>query len=222
MSISVKVFHGTPNLNGFFNETGEFHLDPNKTGFGNDDIGSGFYFTNQYETALGYAKDVSDSNPCTTIDEPGILTVELELKNPIIIRAGQSLEDIETQLSFEQIKSIIKKAPRLYNLDESPVGDTLDIWSEGEVTEEHIDTICSYYTKGCTLFSLENDFFGEYGKESAIFREAYREATGIDGVVMEFRPVAGKSQVHYSAWFPDQVKLIEYENLSQPCSTLSL
>ena len=192
----LMVFHGTGNLDGLH------QFDPAMTGKGNDQVGSGFYFTTNAEEASGYATAVTanagvGARKLGGDESPGVLAAYLAIKNPIVVR-GSNLRDADIELTHKQAVQIINRAPNIRDLDETPLGDHLDVWSVGRVTDKMISDVAKLYT-GPSLMSLENDFFRS---NSTAFRHAVHEATGHDGVVMEFNG----GHKHFVAWFPEQIK----------------
>ena len=192
----LMVFHGTGNLEGL----SEF--DPAMTGQGNDQLGSGFYFTTNADEASGYATSVTgNAGPGARKlggdESPGVVPVYLAIKNPIWVK-GSNLTHSDVELTLPQAIEMIKRAPNIRDLDESPMGDHVDIWSAGAVTDKMISTVAKLYV-GPSLISLENDFFRG---DATAFRHALHEVTGRDGVVFEFE----NGHKHFVAWFPEQIK----------------
>ncbi len=188
----LVVYHGSP----YTEKLTEF--DPKTTGEGNDQLGSGFYFTTNPSTATLYAhKEEPDQQ-----NSAGIVPVFLSIQNPIKV-SGSNLSDSNAVVNSNQAFQLLKKAPNIYNMDEtkgeiSPVADWLDhVWEVGKVTDADIKEVSKNYT-GLNLLSLENDFYGE---DSSTFRESVKEVLGFDGVVQTF-----DDETHWVAWFPTQIK----------------
>jgi 2'-5' RNA ligase/predicted GNAT family N-acyltransferase len=161
-------------------------------GLGNDQLGSGFYFTDNESTASGYASDQVGSDRA----KPGgfqanVMPVYLSLKKPIHVTNDAAKE---RSLTLEQVKQIILASP---NLDDSLTnfGD-----ADFEGKDKVIRKAVSLYTGDLLtqLFLLANDFFRDYVQE---FNEAVHNVTGYDGVVAN---TGGER--HYVAWFPNQIK----------------
>ena len=86
------VYHGT---NAKFNE-----FSAEYTGKGNDQIGSGFYFTDNSDVAYGYGKN--------------ILKCEIEIDNPIRLSQNDyNLDDADIDMSVEDVIKILVKCPNL-------------------------------------------------------------------------------------------------------------
>jgi hypothetical protein len=172
----MKWFHGTKAQFDAF--------DPSYLGKGNDQIGSGFYFTDLRETAEGYAGP-----------DGVVLVVELAIENPL---------DGSGVLTSDQITRIIEAAP--------DVDDTLQNFGEfalegrSTVLRKAVSTYMRMVRGGeddlTTLFALSNDFW--MGEEAA-FLETVREVTGYDGLV---RPISDRER-HAVAWSPDQIRIVE-------------
>ena len=174
----LEMFHGSGNVDGFHEFKPEF------TGKGNDQIGSGYYLTNDIKDAGRYTDDTQGS---------GIVMAFVSVQNPI-----DTDGDLTLDFTKEQLAGILKKAPGIYDVDESSMGDWHDIWSEGGVQDWMIEDVAEKIMTS-DLNALENDFFPE---DSGLFRQLVHEATGYDGVVKRF----DDGTVHFSAWFPNQIK----------------
>ena len=191
----LVVYHGTGNI-----ENMEEFL-PALTGQGNDQLGSGFYFTTNPSEASGYTTAVTaNAKPGAPKlggdSSPGIVPAYLSIQNPIEVQNG-NLTNVDFDINAEQAEAIIRRSPSLMNLEDSPIGNWHDIWSEG-IQEWMVADVASNYT-GKSLISLENDFFRGEAQE---FRAALRDVLGFDGVTMSF----DDGQKHHVAWFPEQIK----------------
>jgi hypothetical protein len=187
------VYHGTGNLEGL----NEFR--PELTGLGNDQIGSGFYFTTSQEEASAYttARMPNAGTKLGGDQSPGIVPAYLSIKNPIIVK-GPNLRDVDVDLSAKQVEAIIRHAPRLFDVENTPLLD----WHENastRVTPAMVRDVAKKYT-GPALIQIEHDFFGREG-EATKFREALRKVLGYDGAVIDFG-----TKKHWVAWFPEQIK----------------
>lgn len=192
----LVVYHGTGNAESLT------AFDPALTGKGNDQFGSGFYFTSRPETASGYTTAVSANVGPGTAKlggdlSPGIIPVYLSIKKPIVVH-GDTLNDSNARLTARQAEAIINKAPGIRNLDETPLGDFVDVWSVGKVTDAMIRQVAAHYT-GHKLSELEGDMFRN---NAPAFRKALHEVLGYDGVVKQF----DSGEKHYVVWFPEQIK----------------
>jgi len=174
----LEMFHGSGNVDGFHEFKPEF------TGKGNDQIGSGYYLTNDIKDAGRYTDDTQGS---------GIVMAFVSVQNPI-----DTDGDLVLDFTKEQLAGILKKSPGIYDVDESSMGDWHDIWSEGGVQDWMIEDVAEKIMTS-DLNALESDFFPE---DSGLFRQLVHEATGYDGVVKRF----DDGTVHFSAWFPNQIK----------------
>ena len=176
--MKYTVYHGT---NAIFDE-----FKNEYTGQGNDQIGSGFYFTDNPDVAYGYGKN--------------ILKCEIEINNPIRLSQNDyNLDDADIDMSVEDVIKILVKCPNLKDEEESPLFDWMDVSDiEWDYVEEYLDGIAQTYVG--RLFSLEADFFKGYSTE---FRKAVNEVLGYDGVIQEF-----KDGTFYVCWFPEQIKIL--------------
>lgn len=191
-----RVYHGTGNLEGLTS------FDPTMTGKGNDQLGSGFYFTTHPDEASGYATsvtpNVSEGTPkLGGHSSPGVVAAHLAIRKPIKIGPkGSSLNDARINLSHDQIKQIMAHAPDIMHPERSPLGNHVDV-SRG-VTPKIIHDIAKLYT-GNALHAMENDLFAD---NPTAYRKALNKVLGYDGVIKDF----GNGRKHYVAWFPEQVK----------------
>ena len=176
--MKYTVYHGT---NAIFDE-----FKNEYTGQGNDQIGSGFYFTDNPDVAYGYGKN--------------ILKCEIEIDNPIRLSQNDyNLDDADIDMSVEDVIKILVRCPNLKDEEESPLLDWMDVSDiEWDYVEEYLDGIAQTYVG--RLISLEADFFKGYSTE---FRKAVNEVLGYDGVIQEF-----KDGTFYVCWFPEQIKIL--------------
>lgn len=195
--VKERVYHGTGNLENLAS------FDPSMTGKGNDQLGSGFYFTTHPDEASGYATSVTPNVEEGTTklggnSSPGVVAAHLAIRKPIKIGPqGYGLNDSNVNLSHDQVKRIMEHNPKLRDPEKSPLNDHFDI-SRG-VTSKMIHDVAGYYTGKGKLFMLENDMFKD---DPTNYRRALHNVLGYDGVMKDF----GDGRKHYVAWFPEQVK----------------
>jgi hypothetical protein len=176
-------YHGTP-LN--FE-----HFDDKFIGVGNDQLGSGFYFTDDIDTARMHAAKERDGDVL-----PTVLFVELAIHAPVPEEGG---------VTRKQIADLLKAAPQY----EEALTNFGDVSWEGEnkVLGMAAD---AYYNiaKADTLralYTISNDF---YQGDEALFLRKASEFTGFDGVV---RTTNGET--HAVAWFPEQITITDRQLL---------
>jgi GNAT superfamily N-acetyltransferase/RNA:NAD 2'-phosphotransferase (TPT1/KptA family) len=169
------------------------------TGQGNDQLGSGFYFTDSKETASGYTTRMQNDQPKPGGEQANVMPVYLCLKKPIHVVNGEAKEP---DLTAAQIRKIIVVAP---NLDDvlTNFGD-VSFEGKANVLKAAVDS----YTDAPLLrqlFTLATDFYRDDVKG---FNEIVRKVTGYDGVIAEFgtEDLWHGNQTHYVAWFPNQIK----------------
>lgn len=189
-----EVFHhGTGNTKSIF-EKGFSHEFIDK---GNDQFGSGFYFTNKPDTAQGYTK--SRLNPTLEKiggeESPGVIDVYVSMKNPIVVNDQRGVAASAPKLTDKQVRKLIESAPDIKDPD-GPLSNWGDVRSEGY--ENVLNAAIEAY-KDSGFHSLANDFYVGHTQD---FLKNYSKVTGKDGVVIEF-PTGEK---HLVAWFPEQVK----------------
>lgn len=167
------VYHGSPNDFTVF--------DKQRVGKGNDQYGSGFYFTTDNKNANGYGRNVFKEY--------------LNITNPFFVdgsKQGQAIKDIS--FSSEQVYEIIKKHPMLYDIDESPLGDFYDIWSDG-IEDYMIDDLSYQFDN---LYDIEYTLFRGYEND---LHDAIKQVTGNDGIQVNL-----SNEKFYVSWFPNQAK----------------
>jgi hypothetical protein len=200
----LTVYHGSGNIDNIES------FDPKLTGQGNDQIGSGFYFSNKPSTASGYtdARVMSDVEKLGGEGASGVVPVNLSIKNPIKLNgASSSLADANIDLSADQAYEIFKKSPDMYDMDNTPLWNWFDI-GDGPVEDWMVRDMAESY-EGYNLISLENDAFRDGATE---FRSALNDVLGFDGVEQTFP----NGEKHYVAWFPEQIKSIHNRGTYDP------
>jgi hypothetical protein len=171
-------YHGTPV---------EFEtFDPAFIGRGNDELGSGFYFTDNFETAKNYALKAGD-------DEDRVVVVaEFDIANPLPLEGG---------LTNSQIEQIMRRSSEF---DEVLMnfGD-VDYEGEGKVVGFAVKTYATTIRADTLmgLNSLSNDFY--QGREAEFLR-AVHAVSGYDGLIR-----AKGDEVHAVAWLPERIRIIE-------------
>lgn len=170
------------------------------TGKGNDQLGSGFYFTDSPDTASGYTARQQNDQPTPGGEQANVMRVYLSLKNPIIV--GQT----HRKFTAAQIQKIISAAPEL----EDKLWDFGDWQTDGKakVMRDAVKLYMDAQTPEDTLHiihMLANDFFRENVKE---FNQVLKTVTGYDGVIrtMGADDVWSPNETHYVAWFPSQIR----------------
>lgn len=168
--------------------------DPEFTGTGNDSWGSGFYFTHSESLAHGYGEHVK--------------SVVLNIQNPIRVNGLDDASLDHVFFDAEQSEAILRRHPDIYrqpNDEEemNPLGDySAEFWDKDEWSKEEIDSMISKVSKehfdDVQWSHLENVF---QGGQTDQFRRGVRDATGHDGVVVDFK----EDGQHTIAWFPEQV-----------------
>lgn len=210
----LKVYHGSgTNIKAF---------DPMFTGQGNDQYGSGFYFTTNKKAAKIYTtarnKDLSGKEipKLGGEDNPTIIEAYLNIKNPIICDGYKEQDLSNILIPNYLVYDIIKRLPTLYHqmsdeIEPNPLGDYVDeFWEINPKTDRQfnqlIKKMVDCYFQDTDLHTLDI-LFGKYGTE---LRNAIHEFMGYDGVIVNY------PQHHYYenekqivAWFPEQIKDVD-------------
>lgn len=168
--------------------------DPEFTGGGNDSWGSGFYFTHDETLARGYGEHVK--------------SVVLNIQNPIVVNGLDDASLDHVYFDARQSETILRRHPDIYRqpTDEdemNPLGDySPEFWDKDEWSREEMDAMISKVSKehfyDVPWSNLESVF---PGGQSGEFRRGVQEATGHDGVTVDFK----EDGRHTIAWFPEQV-----------------
>lgn len=165
-------------------------------GLGNDEAGSGFYFTNAYEDAEYYSRKGGDGIPGEWIDFPNIIAAYVNIRKPIDM--GRD----DYSLSAKHAEAIMRRSPILE--------EALENWGPEDDPRRMQRAVEAYSFKDGNLvkhlWGLANDFFPD---ADADFLKALHEVTGYDGVVRK-----GKSTV-VVAFFPEQIVRPEAELAAQ-------
>ncbi len=190
----LVVYHGSGT------EIPEFKYE--YTNQGNDQLGSGFYFTDSKNEADNYQTRTTVNGAEEKLggtDNPTTHEVYLSIKKPLDAEGRE-------KLSAKQIEKIIRDAPDL----EDRLSDWGDVEDEGadKLIKEAAQAYATHTepSKGealRSLFKLARDFYPDDIKS---FNESVRDATGYDGVVQNFR---APDKAHYVAWFPEQIKSVD-------------
>jgi hypothetical protein len=196
MGMPLVVHHGTgARIDAF---------DPTMTGLGNDQFGSGFYFTTDVKQAMGYQSarlSWSTAEKLGGTDCPNTIHACLSIQKPICLSASE--ENLRGILvTPQQAEKIIVKAPDVFDPDNSPLVNWID-HNGRRFNASDVRKIAKSYSE---LMSIENDFFS--GSATA-FREVVHAVTGFDGVEKTF-PDGSR---HFVAWFPEQIKSIHNAGL---------
>lgn len=167
------------------------------TNKGNDQLGSGFYFTSCPIEAGGFANDERRAGNAA----PNVVAAFIKAKNPLPAERIQPLSERE-------VLCIVHAAP---NLDEA-----LSDW--GDVDFEGVDVILRRAVEAYvgddetpllrTLFKLANDF---YDDDIEAFNRTVEETLGYDCVVQEM-----EDRKHIAVWYPEQVVFPYCDNCLYP------
>lgn len=167
------------------------------TNLGNDQLGSGFYFSSNFDDAVRYCSATLSCIPGKLggFNNPTVHKVELSFDNLL-----DSTSTIGMKKSWA--KKIIESAPSLE--------ETLENWGELEIEGKHkLIEIASeaYVTYNGeiefikSLNKIANDF---YGNDIEGFNRVVKKTTQFDGVFHQF-----DVDRHYVAWFPEQIRFLE-------------
>lgn len=204
----LPVYHGTgANIEAF---------DPALTGKGNDQYGSGFYFTDNWDTAHSYAVAYLKADDGTLLskhsgeDRLHVIEAYLDIRNPIYVDGKQHSNLHHIEITGQDAFQIFKRMPTMYfpiydGDCPNPLGDYFpEVWEKPPQTirqfNGYILRLAMEYFNPTDLFQLDC-FFKEFPTE---FREALYEVFGYDGVVVRF-----ETSSHYVAWFPEQIKAVD-------------
>jgi hypothetical protein len=190
MEMNMPWYHGTPI---------EFEtFDPAFVGRGNDELGSGFYFTDNFDTAKNYALKAGDA------EDRVVLVAEFEIDSPLPLEGGFTLDQIEQ----------IMRASSEFDDVLMNFGD-VDYEGEAKVVGFAVKTYATTI-EGDTLTglnALSNDFY--QGREAEFLR-AVNVVSGYDGLIRQ----KGGEQ-HAVVWLPERIKIVERLKPAEMASTMS-
>lgn len=169
------------------------------TNQGNDQNGSGFYFTTDIEEAIRYCTALYQGQPKLGGDnDPTVHVARLTFKNILDCKDDRAL-------SAAAVKKIILASPVL----DDALTNFGDVEYEGKavVLNEAVQMYVS--RKGDTqvikqFHKLANDFFPD-AEHTEAFNRAVFKATGIDAVKEEYG-----NRTHYVAFFSEQVEILAH------------
>lgn len=207
----LEVYHGSgAEINSF---------DPSFTGQGNDQYGSGFYFTTEESFANAYTdkrmKDISGASMEKPggENEPTVVKAYVNIKHPIFCNGSYELNLEHVLIPNEYIHDIVKTLPTLYHtadneIEPNPLSDYFDQFWESDLQtienfEPLIKEMVDVYFQDSNLKTLDI-LFDKYGTE---LRQAVYNTLGYDGIIVNF-----ENSQHIVAWFPEQIKDINNLN----------
>ncbi|MBQ3022666.1 MAG: hypothetical protein IJD91_05040, partial [Clostridia bacterium] len=186
----LVVYHGT-------GTTIEEFL-PEFTGRGNDQYGSGFYFTTDKSTADGYTtRTLNEQDKPGGMDNPNVIPAYLNIRHPLVVDATKTSNLYSIDVSPVMASRIISRMPDIMDPENSVLGDYFDEYWERGPKNYMISQLAREYE--WTLGSLATDIFRDYPTE---YRQAVRDVLGYDGVQINFK----NGEKHFVAWFPNQIK----------------
>lgn len=171
-------------------------FDPEFTGNGSDAWGSGFYFTTDADAARGYGGHVKSAT--------------LNITNPIRVD-GRDIAHLDQGVTFDAATSanILRAHPDIHRQpdDEDGMNPLIDYvdefagredWSRAEL-DAMIDKVAAEHFDDVPWSQVEAMFPSD---QSDRFRRAVIEATGHDGVMVDF----GDDGTFCVAWLPEQIQ----------------
>ena len=147
------VYHGTG--------TSIEEFLPEFTGQGNDQYGSGFYFTTDRETAEGYTtRTLNDQGKPGGMDNPNVIPAYLNIRNPLVVEARDTPNLYQIEVPASQAVKIIEKMPDIMDLENSILGDFFDDYWESGPKRSMINRLAREYD--WTLGTLATDIFRDH------------------------------------------------------------
>lgn len=180
----TPVYHGSSN---------EFFVfDRNRMGKGNDQFGAGFYFATDEESSLHYGDKV--------------IKGYLNITKPIVINRTMDGGDLfDVKLTQKQAYEILKRHPKIYDAEESPLGDLFDeYWEVG--AKDYMIREAAKNLDSIGLMDSDYTAFRNYPNE---LHEAIRDVLGYDGIEVRFD---NTNEKFYIAWFENQIKQTSNKN----------
>lgn len=175
-------------------------FDSNLVGRGNDSWGNGFYFTTEKLTADGYSEG------------KGAKEFYLSVTNPLRVDGKRAMSLTDIEFTASQGREIVLAHPDLGlqpdEMDErsNPLADYApEFWDRDHHSPAQLramaEGVYREYFSESSWVNLESFYGRDHGQA---FLRAVSEATGHDGVEVDFGPEDGK---FFVAWFPEQIKL---------------
>lgn len=165
------------------------------TNKGADQLGSGWYFTDQLQdAAVHMLPNNSTGEKIGGSTEPTVHVVNLYFRNPLP-------HDLEAPISSSQVKRILLASSQLHEA----LADWGDVDFEGHqvVLARAIDAYANREGELLrTLNQLSTDFFRTDVKG---FNTVVRDVLGYDGVIREW----ADGPTHYVAWHEEQIEILE-------------
>lgn len=167
------------------------------TGVGNDEVGSGFYFTTSLAQALDYTERRIDPNQEKPggMDSPTVHVAQVNFQ-------GLVDHDYRRSLKTSEVLAILRASPRLEevlgnfgDLDDEPRDRVLFRAAKAYVPSSEATALRH------ALFMMANDFFRH---ETQAFNEVVKKVLGIDGMV-----VRHEDNDHYVVFTPEQITITE-------------
>ena len=170
-----------------------FSHDSAYSGEGASQTGSGFYFTDNPDSASRYAQLAVSKGASGRV-----MPVYLSIKNPLFIdfSTGEVM-GADIKLSRKQVREMILGRPNIRNAEESPLMDFGDIAYDG--FDKVLNQAINSYAGGSNIAALRNDFFGN---DHEAWLKALSRATGHDGA---YTTTMG-GDTHWVAWQSEQIK----------------
>ena len=184
-AVKHRVYHGTTKDFGSFSHKHQY------SGEGGSHSGSGFYFTDNPESASRYSMMRGESGA-------NVMPVHLNIKKPLHFDWEQGeTTGANLKLTPAQVKSIMLAHPKIRDENESPLTNWGDI--RGAAFHKTLNDAVKSYAGSSMLAALRNDFFGD---DHERWLRALHKATGYDSGTT----ITPTGERHYIAWFPEQIK----------------
>ena len=161
--VDKLFYHGTPEAQAI----ADMGFDPSRLGQGNDQMGAGFYFTDNPYQASGYAQ-MGNAGVF-----PSLLRTNKSKEVDIDSPAGFSLE-VDSDTAFE----LIRRAPNIRD-DDGPLSNFIEPSGMDGYTDDDIRSVAEMVA-GSDADIIQGDFFTN---DAGQFLKALTDVTGIDSVV---------------------------------------
>ena len=176
------VFHGGPKKIEAFDEK--------YMGKGNDQYGSGFYFSDSENVAKCYGTAITKAI--------------VRLNNPLVLdgKVSSNLGDID--VSLPDVIKYLKAFPPFYDNEDDTLGDySEEYWTNPPTTIEERNALVERVARKHFEFTSLKNLDIMFAAYPPLFLKLTTDILGYDGIIVKF-----ENNSHVIAWRPEQIEII--------------